>query len=525
VGALLSRGAAVVESPPSVTLDGAAMPGGTQGVSPQPTLGLLLPPGSGPGDFRAALDGNSVKIEAAPGRTAHLAVGDLAQGSRHRLEVWRGSIGPARVGAVSLDFQVTEPLQVAVSWLAGSGHTTAQVSTSRELADAGPVKDALARAGATVQSDDQGIEGRWPPGRAAAFTVPAGLRATTGAYLPADFAVSLSPGVPLPFSRVDLSKPATGTTAGLRLRVYYLSTATSRTDLSHHARQITVLTPSFYVVAGDAGLVRSIDEQALAIARTAGVEVEPLVTNQDFDAGITRQLFAGANNADTVATALIAEAHVHGYTGYQLDFEGLGFGDRDDLTHFSQALSSRLRQANLKYSTAVIPSKQPAASSLEQLFGHSGVYDYVALSHDATSMSVMAYDQHTAATDAGPVAGLDWVRQVVQASISGVDHSKLYLGVPLYYRDWPLRGSPTAGGFAEALATTAAHDGTVSWDFGSQSPYARYSVPGDEHVVWLENRNSLAAKIDVAREMGFGGVAAWRLGPEDPAFWELWPAR
>jgi ABC-type proline/glycine betaine transport system permease subunit len=33
------------------------------------------------------------------------------------------------------------------------------------------------------------------------------------------------------------------------------------------------------------------------------------------------------------------------------------------------------------------------------------------------------------------------------------------------------------------------------------------------------------AKIAVAREMGFGGISTWRLGFEDPAFWDLWPSR
>jgi spore germination protein YaaH len=525
-GAMLSRGAAVVVgSPPSVTLDGATMTAGAQGVSPRPSFGLLLPPGSGASDFRATLDSRLVNVEAGPGRTALLTVGDLPQGSRHRLEVWRGAIGPARVGAVGLDFQVAQPLQVAVSWLAGSGQTTAQVAASRQLADESPIKDALARGGATVRRDDRGIEGRWPPGLVASFTVPGGLRATTGAYLPADFTASLTPGPPLPYSRVDLSQPSPGPVAGLRLRAYYLPGPTSRADLARHARQVTVLSPSFYTVAADAGLVRSIDEQALATARAAGIEVEPLVTNQDFSADVARKLFQAPGAVDTLAAALVADARTHGYTGYQLDFEGLGFSDRDDLTRFSRALDDRLRQATLKYSTAVIPRKQPQASGLDQLFGHSGVYDYQALLRDATSMSVMAYDQHTSATDAGPVAGLDWVQQVVQASTAGIDHSKLYLGVPLYYRDWPLRGAPTAGAYTEIVATTAARNGTISWDFASQSPYARYSVPGDEHVVWLENRASLAAKVQVANQMGFAGVAAWRLGLEDPAFWDLWPAR
>jgi spore germination protein YaaH len=41
----------------------------------------------------------------------------------------------------------------------------------------------------------------------------------------------------------------------------------------------------------------------------------------------------------------------------------------------------------------------------------------------------------------------------------------------------------------------------------------------------MDNRASLAAKVAVAREMGFGGISTWRLGFEDPGFWELWPGR
>ncbi|HEY8739394.1 MAG TPA: glycosyl hydrolase family 18 protein [Candidatus Dormibacteraeota bacterium] len=525
-GVLLSRGAAVlVQAPPSVILDGSRMTAGARGVSPRPALGLLLPPGSAPRDFRASLDGREVGIAQAAGRTARLSVGELPQGSRHRLEVWRTGLGPARVGGVSLAFEVTEPLRLAASWLVTAAQATVQVSSSRELADVGPLTDVLTRAGASVTRDEKGVEGRWRHGRPAAFTVPAGLRATSGAFLPDDFVVTLGAAPLMPFSRVDLSGAPSAVPSGLRLQVYYVSTATARTDLARHARQIGVLSPSFYAAADDGSLVRAVDDQALQLARAAAVDVQPLVTNQDFSAATARKLFASGGAADALAAALVAEAQKRGYSGYQLDFEGLSFSDRDALTRFSQGLGDRLRAARLKYSMAVIPRKQPDSTGLEQLFGHSGVYDYGALSRDASSMSLMAYDQHTSATDPGPVAGLDWVQRVVAASTAGLDRSRLYLGVPLYYRDWPTRGSAVAGGYDEALSIASAYDGTVSWDFTAQSPYLRYSSPGDAHVVWMENGASLTAKAVAAKQMGFAGVASWRLGLEDPAFWDLWPGR
>jgi spore germination protein len=123
------------------------------------------------------------------------------------------------------------------------------------------------------------------------------------------------------------------------------------------------------------------------------------------------------------------------------------------------------------------------------------------------------------------VAGLDWVQRVVDASVTGLDRSRLSLGVPLYYRDWPLRGNASAGGYEEAVASAAAHDGAISWDFTAQSPMVRFNAAGEEHVVWFENQASLTAKIGVAKQMGLAGVSAWRLGLEDPTWWDLWPPK
>ena len=525
-GAILARGAQVaVQGEPSVTIDGATLQGAAREVSPRPAVGLLLPPGSTASDFRAVIDGRMVRVHAAVGRTARLEVGELPQGSQHRLAVWRDSLGPAHVGEVDVNFQVTDPLEVAASWLAGGRQTTVQVSASRELADPGPIEQALTRSGASVRRDEQGIEGRWPASRAAEFTIPAGLRATTGAYLPASFRAALGAVPAGAFSRVDLSDPVTADATGLKLRAYYVAGPMARADLAHHARQVSLFTPSFYGAARDGSLVRNVDALALATARSAGAEVEPLVTNQDFSADGARALFSSGAASDGLSAALVVEARAQGYAGYQLDFEGLSYSDRDQLTRFSQRLAERLGAAGLKYSTAVIPQKQSGGSGLAQLFGHSGVYDYGALSRGASSMSLMAYDQHTSSTEPGPVAGLDWVQQVATASTSGLDRARIFLGVPLYYRDWPVRGTPTAGGYGDAIAATVAHDGTLTWDFASQTPLVHYGAPGEEHVTWLENRASLAAKVQVAKQMGFGGIAAWRLGLEDPAFWDMWPTR
>jgi hypothetical protein len=42
-----------------------------------------------------------------------------------------------------------------------------------------------------------------------------------------------------------------------------------------------------------------------------------------------------------------------------------------------------------------------------------------------------------------------------------------------------------------------------------------------EHVVWIEDSASAAARLEIANRYQTGGVAAWRLGQEDPRVWPI----
>jgi spore germination protein YaaH len=329
-----------------------------------------------------------------------------------------------------------------------------------------------------------------------------------------------------PYSEVQLSEQSVVKTTGLKLQAYYVSTPTGRADLAAHANRIDVLTPDFYGLGGDGQLYSQVDDAALRIASAAGIEVQPLVTNLDFDADKAHAIIANPSGASTAAANLVVEAHRRGYKGYQLDFENLHASDRDGFTSFSVSLGQALSSAGLKYTAAVIPRKLFGAGGILSIAPQaSAVYDYPALSRGSRWLTLMAYDQHTTGTPPGPVAAIDWVREVLAGGSAGVDHSRLFLGVPLYYRDWTLGGDTTVGPYSEALQNAVDNGAGISWDFQAESAFVRYRRAGAEHILWMDNRASLAAKVALARAMGFGGISTWRLGFEDPGFWELWPNR
>jgi len=61
---------------------------------------------------------------------------------------------------------------------------------------------------------------------------------------------------------------------------------------------------------------------------------------------------------------------------------------------------------------------------------------------------------------------------------------------------------------------------TIQWHEEWATPWFTYAENGLGHEVWFEDVRSVEAKLDVCRQFGVGGVAAWRLGDEDPRFWE-----
>ena len=511
----------------TILLDGVPLDPGSEEVPPRPTLTVVVATGAQASDYRASIDGKDVRVRARGG-AASLSLPVMPQASWHHLSVWRQTLGGARANTNQLDFRTAEPLRLAAAWLVAPASARVDICWSRPLADPGAVESALRAAGASVRVSETNISGQWPSATAGArlgFALPADLASVTGSYLAATFSPSLTLPTARPYSEVQVSGAARPAASGLKLQAYYVGTAIGRADLAAHARQIDVLTPDFYGLGGDGQLYSQVDEAALSIATVAGVEVQPLVTNLDFDAGKAHDLITSPGGADLAAANLVGEARLRSYTGYQLDFENMRGSDRSAFTAFSSRLAQKLAAAGLKYSTAVVPRKRSRIGGILGTSQYSAAYDYPSLSKDSRWLTMMAYDQHTSGTAPGPVAALDWVRDELAGGSAGVDPTRVYLGAPFYYREWTIGGDSTVGPYSEAVQKAIDNDAGIGWDFNAATAFIRYSQAGSEHIIWMDNRASLAEKIGVARQMGFAGVSVWRLGFEDPGFWDLWRGR
>ncbi|NLV22795.1 MAG: hypothetical protein GXY49_12585 [Syntrophomonadaceae bacterium] len=192
------------------------------------------------------------------------------------------------------------------------------------------------------------------------------------------------------------------------------------------------------------------------------------------------------------------------YDGVNIDFEFLGQGDRDNFTRFLQELKQSLG-TDKQLSVALFACTKPQS----WLAG----YDYAAIGEIADRVVIMAYDYSYKTSPAGPVAPLWWVQDVVSYLKTIIPAEKLLLGLPTYGYDWGEGISTTTVTAKRLQGLKSQYKLTESFDEASMSPYYSYvDHSGVNHRIWLENRASLQAKLDVARSHNLAGVSFWRIG-------------
>lgn len=312
------------------------------------------------------------------------------------------------------------------------------------------------------------------------------------------------------------------------LALFYLSgDALGMPSLQSHAGAMTVVAPQCCGLDATGALHGQISGQVLEVARTAGVPLMPLVTNPDFDRATAHRLLHSAAAQQRAIRSLAERAERDGYVGWQLDFEGLAPADKLAYTRFVERLALRLHREHRLLSVAVVPRFSDVFPDTSRPGFHTGewgaAYDFRALGRTADFLVLMAYDQHTPLTPPGPVAGYDWVKAALDYAVARVPPSKLLLGVPLYGREW-VQGAHGVTSHSLAFSDLRRYlDDPATqryWDDLYRTAWFRLQDGDSVRTAWFDDARSLREKLKLVDLYHLRGYAAWRLGVEDPAFWQ-----
>jgi len=253
----------------------------------------------------------------------------------------------------------------------------------------------------------------------------------------------------------------------------------------------------------------------------------PLVTNPGFDRSTAHVLLHNADAQARAVRRLAVLAERDQYVGWQLDFEGIDPADKLAYTRFVARVAARLHHDHRLLSVAVVPrfsDNYPDSSAPGFHTGEWGAaFDYRGLGRVADFLVLMAYDQHTPLTPPGPVAGYDWVKAALDYAVRRVPPSRLLLGIPFYGREWAeTAGATTSHSLAYKDLNRFLEDPASDrhWDDVSQTTWFQLQEGETLRTAWFDDARSLCEKRKLVQLYQLRGYAAWRLGVEDPEFWQ-----
>jgi spore germination protein len=265
--------------------------------------------------------------------------------------------------------------------------------------------------------------------------------------------------------------------------------------------------------AGQAAEVKA----EMARLRAAGLRVVPTLANVS-EGRFAYQPVAGilhdpARRKQHVAaiTALVSRHH---YAGIDIDYEDLRAGDRRVFTAFISELAAALHARDKILSVALFPKATDAGYAPRNV-----AQDYAAIGRVADQVRIMAYGYHWDTSPPGPIAPVNWIREVIRYAKDKIPAAKVVLGVGLYGYDWS-RGPATAVSWLRAFQLSTRHHARPHYDATSQAPWFTYTdSDGHKHTVWFENEASTRAKFEIAKGSQIGGVFLWMFGYEDTGTW------
>jgi len=249
---------------------------------------------------------------------------------------------------------------------------------------------------------------------------------------------------------------------------YMMESQKSIASFEAHVDKIDLLVPTWYGVDANGLVSGGPDDYVLKIAKAHKLPVMPIIS-----AGGDREKFHALLGNETakkaMIDALLSEAKLHGYSGFQFDFENIDWTDRDRLTLLTKQTYEALHKHGLQLSMAVVPKEK-------------------------LSLGIGLYGYHWYAGN--PVGADGKENSNISASYIDADES-----FPLAKR----------------------FNVTMQWDPVEHESWFYFYRDQMREWVFLPDARAFRDRYDVTKKYGLQGFCAWVLGAEDPKIWDELP--
>lgn len=275
---------------------------------------------------------------------------------------------------------------------------------------------------------------------------------------------------------------------------------------------INVVSPTWFSLAGEDGSIKNLASLEYSQwAQGKGYQVWGVFSNS-FDPDLTNKALKDFETRQTIIRQLLHFSQIYQLQGINFDIENVYPEDGPLVTQFMREAAPYLHEAGLVVSMDI-------TFAGGENNNWSSFYDRPKLAEIVDYLIVMAYDEHTGATDAGSVSSLPWVERNLQGLLAEVPNEKLMLGVPLYARLW--KEQTNAEGMVETTAKALTMEQVKAWidekgvqpiyDPESGQNYVEYTTAEENatYRIWIEDELSLKKRTELVVKYGLAGIGSW----------------
>lgn len=277
---------------------------------------------------------------------------------------------------------------------------------------------------------------------------------------------------------------------------------------------MNVISPTWFFLDGNEGNIQAMPSHSyVEKAHSRNMEVWALLEDITLESD-TYEVLSYTSRRENLINNLMSYLLEYDIDGINVDLEGITYETGEHFTQFLRELSIQCRLNEIVLS---VDNYVPRESNSFYNRKEQGVVaDYVI---------IMGYDEHWGGGGvAGSVASIGYVRDGIEKTLEDVPAQKVINALPFYTRVWKTTNGEVT---SEALGMEAAagfiskYNVPTVWDEETCQNYGEIEMGGTLYQVWLEDAQSIETKLTVMKNLNLGGVAAWQLGLEDKAIWDV----
>ena len=315
-------------------------------------------------------------------------------------------------------------------------------------------------------------------------------------------------------------------TGKINLTWDYFSQYASAPDRSGQTIEgVNVVSPSFFYIDEDGDLRENVGEEGenyIEWAHNNGYKVWPMLSNAEAateSLDITSNIMNSYEKRKELIEDIVNVCVKYKIDGINVDFENMKQEDKDMYSRFIIELTPRLKEMGLVTSVDVTAPDGGETWSL--------CFDRHVIGDVADYIVFMAYDQYgISSTKAGTTAGYNWVELSLNKFLQTeeIEPEKIILAIPLYTRVWTTdsNGKVTSKTVDMKDINEVIPEGTnKTWDDELKQNYVEYTEGGNKKQIWIEDIESLKAKVSLITQNKLAGVASWQKEMETEEVWKM----